>query len=114
MITVEPIVLSYRKGRPELLNRQSVINSCAENLKRLWEQSFGTNFIKIQIKKTLDDYMKFMERHSKKSNRERTKLRRKENSTLFYCFTPFFNPADFDKYENYELENFMKIRLIKE
>ena len=30
---------------------------------------------------------------------------RKENSTLFDCFTPSFNPADSDKYENYELEN---------
>ena len=30
---------------------------------------------------------------------------RKENSTLFYCFTPSFNPADFHKYENYELKN---------
>ena len=39
-----------------------------------------------------------------KTNTERTKLWRKENSTLFYCFTPFFNPADFDKYKNYELE----------
>ena len=29
---------------------------------------------------------------------------RKENSTIF-CFTPSFNPADFHKYENYELEN---------
>ena len=38
LITVEPTVLSYRKGKPESLNRQSVINSCAENLKRLWEQ----------------------------------------------------------------------------
>ena len=46
IITVEPAVLTYRKGRPESLNKQSVINSCAENLKRLWEQSFGTNFIK--------------------------------------------------------------------
>ena len=46
IITVEPTVLSYRKGIPESLNRQSVINSCAENLKRLSKQSFGTNFIK--------------------------------------------------------------------
>ena len=45
-----------------------------------------------------------MKRLSKKSNRERTKLWIKENSTLFYCFTPSFNHADFDKYENYELE----------
>ena len=28
---------------------------------------------------------------------------RKENSTLFYCFTPPFNSEDFDEYENYEL-----------
>ena len=40
----------------------------------------------------------------KKSNRERTKLWRNENSTLFYCFAHLFNPADFDKYENFELE----------
>ena len=72
IITVEPAVLSYRKGRPESLNKQSVINSCAENLKRLWEQSFGTNFIKTirpmkcQIRKNLDDYVKFMKKHSKK------------------------------------------------
>ena len=51
IITVEPTSLSYRKGRPELLNRQSVINACAENLKRLWEQSFGTNFMKAICKK---------------------------------------------------------------
>ena len=29
---------------------------------------------------------------------------RKAKSILFYCFTPSFNPADFDKNENYELE----------
>ena len=29
---------------------------------------------------------------------------RNENSTLFYCFAHLFNPADFDKYENFELE----------
>ena len=72
IITVEPTALSYRKGRPESLNRQSVIKSCDENLKRLWKQSYGTNFIKTiraikcQIRKTLDDYVKFMKRHSKK------------------------------------------------
>ena len=48
--------------------------------------------------------MKFMKRYSKKSYREKTQLQRKENSTLFYCFTLSFNPLDFDKYENYELE----------
>ena len=48
--------------------------------------------------------MKFTKRHSKKCNRERTKLWRKAKSILFYCFTPSFNPADFDKNENYELE----------
>ena len=72
LITVEPTVLSYRKGKPESLNRQSVINSCTENLKRLWEQSFGTNFIKTiraikcQIRKTLDNYEEFMKRQLKK------------------------------------------------
>ena len=35
IITVEPTAFSYRKGIPESLNRQSVINSYAENLKRL-------------------------------------------------------------------------------
>ena len=71
-VTVEPTVLSYRKGRPESLNRQSVINSSAGNLKLLWEESFGINFkktitaIECQIRKTLDDYVKFMKRHSKK------------------------------------------------
>ena len=44
------------------------------------------------------------EKTFKKSNRERTKLWRKKNSTLFYCFTPSFDPVDFDKYVNYELE----------
>ena len=80
IITVEPTVLSYRKGRPESFNRQSVINSWAKNLKRLWEQSLGTNFTKIirtiqcQIGKILGDYVKFMKRHSQKSNRKMTKL----------------------------------------
>ena len=46
IITVELTVLSYKKGRPESLNRQSAINLCPENLKRVWEQLFGTNFIK--------------------------------------------------------------------
>ena len=29
---------------------------------------------------------------------------RKENSTLFYCFKPSFNLADFEKHEDFELE----------
>lgn len=29
---------------------------------------------------------------------------RKENSTLFYCFKPSFNPDDFDKNEDFELK----------
>ena len=102
---------SYYGTEKEDQNRQiDNLLICAENLKRLWEQSFGTNFIKTikaikcQIRKTLEDYVKFMRRHSTRSNRERIKLLRKENSTLFYCFTPSFNPADFDKYKNYELE----------
>ena len=48
-----------------------------------------------------------MKRHSKKGNRETTKLWKKENSAfsaLFYCFMPSFNPADCDKYKIYELE----------
>ena len=68
----------------------------------IWNQFYKNN---CQIIKPLDDFVKFMKRYSKASDRERTKLWRKENSTLFYCFTPSFNPADFDKYENYELEN---------
>ena len=69
IITVELTVLSYRKGRSESLNKQSVINSCAENLKRLWKLTFRINFIKTirtikcQIRKTLDDYVKSMKRH---------------------------------------------------
>lgn len=30
---------------------------------------------------------------------------KKEYSTLFYCFSPSFNHADFEKYGNYELQN---------
>ena len=71
--------------------------------------------MKFQVRKTLDNYVKFMIQHSKNSNRKRAKLWIKENSTLFYCFTPSFNSADFVKYGNYELEKkFMKIRLIGE
>ena len=76
----------------------------------IWDQFHKSNLQKkikakkCQIRKTLDNYVKLMKRHSKKNNRERTKLWRKENSTLFYCFTPSFNPADFDKYGYYELE----------
>ena len=47
---------------------------------------------------------KIQEKTFKKSNRERTKLWRKKNSTLFYCFTTSFDPVDFEKYVNYELE----------
>ena len=32
-------VILHRNGRPQSLNRQSILNSCAENLKQLDEQS---------------------------------------------------------------------------
>ena len=110
IITVEPTVFSYRKGRPESLNRQSAINSCAENLKRLWEQSLETNSIKtvraikFQIKKPRMIKWNSWKDIRKEINREGTKLWRKENSTLFYCFKPSFNLADFEKHEDFELE----------
>ena len=46
-----------------------------------------------------------MKRHGKKRERERIKLWRLENSSLFSCFALTFNPLDdFDKYENVEFE----------
>ena len=110
IISVEPGAASHKTGQSESLSRLSVIHSAATKIRTLWVEAFSEehvktiNAVKHQIRKSLENYSKFMKKGKSLTRREKLKSYRLQNSVLFECFAKNVNADYLANLENFQVE----------